>query len=219
MEEPLVITTDGLDYTWSPSKSTPSAKVPIAELPEIARLLRNRGASRVVDFGAGRGRNARILSNTFEELLLVEEHRNLAHLRQVASDIDGQALTVQSWDEYRRSNTPRVDAVLMCFVIHTLPTAAIRREVIATNVARLRRSGAIVFVTPRNDSKYRPDLLTDAVYFEDGIVRLYRGQMAFSFYRNYTREEFVRLIEEAGLRIEATIPSDRRMIFLTSCQE
>lgn len=216
MAEPFVITTDGIDYTWSPASSTPSARVAIAELPEIVALLQDRGATRVVDFGAGRGRNAQMLAESFGRVLLVEEDANVPYLTELVAGIDSQNITVQPWAEYRRNVSPKVDAILICFVIHTLPTAQMRLETIRTNVARLRPNGTIVFVTPRNDPKYRPDLLANAVQFRDGIVRLYRGTRSFSFYRNYTPDQFSRVIDNAGLRVNATLPSARRIILLTS---
>jgi len=217
MTKPFLITTGGLDYAWSPSRSTPSARVEIAQLPQIVALLQHGGARSVVDFGAGRGRNAHTLSHAFERLLLVETDENVPRLKALVATMGASHVTVQSWEQYRRKTSPKVDAVVICFVIHTLPTRQMRSAIIRRNVARLRRNGRIVFVTPRNDPKYTPELLADAVRFGDGIVRLYRGRMRFSFYRNYTREQFVQVIDNAALRVDATVPSARRMIFVTRC--
>ena len=161
-------------------------------------------------------RNVQILSDSFERVLLVEDEANVAHLKELALGINAENVTVTTWQKYRSASTPKADAVLICFVVHTLPAVNMRLSIIRANVAHLRRGGVIVFVTPRNDPKYRPTALADAVEFGDGIVRTYQSQKEFSFYRNYTVQEFADVIEDAGLHIEATLPSRSRMIFFTT---
>ena len=51
MSARFVITYEGLEYAWSPSRSTPSAGKPIAELQEIVSNLKHGGARLVVEFG------------------------------------------------------------------------------------------------------------------------------------------------------------------------
>lgn len=187
MANNLRLTHKNLRYSWSPSKSTPSAANPVTELPQIIAHLKNRGARSIVDFGAGRGRNAGLLSKSFKTVLLVEDNANISTLESLVDDLDSGNISVQSWEQYHPDASPKFDAVLICFVIHTIPLSSLRKSIIHTNLNRLRQGGAIVFVTPNHDPKYRPALLSDAVKYGDGIVRLHKKQRSFSFYRNYSR--------------------------------
>jgi 2-polyprenyl-3-methyl-5-hydroxy-6-metoxy-1,4-benzoquinol methylase len=203
-------------YSWSPSKSTPSTANPVAELPQIVAHLRQQGFTSIVDFGAGRGRNAQVLLRAFHRVLLVEDDANIPTLQSLARRGTRSSLSVQTWEQYRADTSHRYDAILICFVLHTIPSTQFRRQIIETNISHLRNSGALVFITPKHDPKYRPAMIADAVTFRDGIVRLYKTQRTFSFYRNYSLDEFTDFLSANGLTIETTIPSESRMIFITS---
>src|SRR5229473_424678 len=93
----FLITYQGRDYTWCPAKSTPSVGKPITELSEIVKILKKRKAKSIVDFGAGRGRNLRIIASSFTKVRLVEQGRNIAYLRGLIAKRKAASVTVESW--------------------------------------------------------------------------------------------------------------------------
>lgn len=217
MSGPFQIEYEGNVYAWAPAKSTPSVPSPVAELPQIVTLLKSNGAHVVVDFGCGRGRNASLLADNFDTVILVEDEANLPHLSCSANGFATRKnCVITSWNDYRSRSSPRVDAVLLCCVIHTIPSDELRREVINANRRRLTNGGVLVLVSPKGDSKYTQKSLTDAITFDDGIVRLYDESRSFSFYRNFSRSELDRLLSSAGLRVSETIPSRARHVLVTT---
>jgi 2-polyprenyl-3-methyl-5-hydroxy-6-metoxy-1,4-benzoquinol methylase len=217
MPSSIILTHNRSKYVWAPSRSTPSAKQNIAELPVIIDQLTAFKVKSVVDFGAGRGRNSLLLARTYREVTLVEDSTNIPILNHLVETSGATNITVQTWQQYRNEANPKLfDAIFICFVVHTLPGTNMRSAIIRTNLAHLKSRGLLVFITPNHDSKYTENNLSHAVHFRDGIVRLHAGQKSFSFYRNYTQDEFTALIDGSGLQITSSVPSHSRMIFV--CQ-
>jgi SAM-dependent methyltransferase len=203
----------GKRYTWAPSRSTPSAPDPVAELSDIINLLRKRGARTIVDFGAGRGRNASKLVRQFTKVYLVEVDGNLSHLRKLARQHRWHRCRIISWDDFERRRV-LADAALLCCVLHTIPSKRLREEVLKRNLRNLANDGILVIVSPKGDSKYRGDYLRGLPVLEKGIARLHEADPTFSYYRNYAKGELEELLLKMGLQVVDEVPSRGRHVML-----
>lgn len=146
-------------------------------------------------------------------MFLVEDHENVERLERHAADLGVKHCTILSWDDYVRSPL-KVDVVLICCVIHTVPSVQLRRTIIEVNREKLRPNRPLFIVSPKHDSKYRPTVLKGVQRFRDGIVRLYEETRTFSFYRNYTRLEIETFVDRAGLTIVKRIRSRDRYVYM-----
>lgn len=215
MSDPFLIDFEGETYKWAPAKSTPSVSNAVAELPTIIQMLRSHDCRIVVDFGCGRGRNVGLLSESFDEVIMVEDEANLPCLLKSQAHFDKKRnCTVVSWDNYKSRRAPKVDAVLICCVLHTIPADSLRLEVIEVNRRRLKKDGLMIIVSPKNDSKYTLNSLIDAIVFGKGIVRLYDQSKTFSFYQTLSRRYLEQLLGSVGLHSTETIASSARHILV-----
>lgn len=212
---PYVIRYGGVDYSWLPSKSTPSARKPLAELQPIIDCLKKQGVRSVCDFGAGRGRNMPLLATSFDRVLSVEEGTNVDLLSDLASRSKLANCRTESWQGFCESSRPLSDAALLCCVLHTLPDRDLRVMVIRQVLRRLRRESRVVLVSPRNDSRYRESVVANAVAYGEGIVRLYRNPNTFSFYQTLSRGDLVSLMADTGLSLECAIRSKSRLVLIS----
>ena len=192
-----------------------AARAPVTELGDVIKTLKARGAGVIVDFGAGRGRNVKLLAKSFRTVLLVEDEANLIHLSAAVEACKADNCHMYSWRDFKRDTSIRADASLLCCVIHTIPTSQLREEIVKANLNKLKKGGLIVFVTPRGDSKYTETALAEAVEFEDGIVRLRPADRTFSFYRKYNKDQLCAFLSTLRMRIVEILPSNHRVIVVS----
>jgi len=201
---------DGIDYAWEPSMSTPSCKYPVAELPEIIGLLKSLNVKSVIDFGCGNGRNSRLLNEAFERTLLVECIINVQKLRL---DKDFEGYEIIDYDSFKKQSTEKIDAAILSFVLHTLPSTKYTIDILNLVKSKLKRVGFIVIISPKNDSKYTTTKTAGLLKKDDGFIKTLKGGK-YSYYKNLNQKDIIELLTEINFEIESKILSDSRNILI-----
>lgn len=120
---------------------------PHEDMPRIAQLLKDRGASAVLDLGSGTGRHVVYLAkNGFSVCGLDHSPEGIRVTRQWLADEGLKAeLRLQSMTEKLPYEDAFFDAVVSVQVIHHADIATIRG--IVEEVSRVLKSGGFLFVT------------------------------------------------------------------------
>lgn len=180
----------------------------------VVEELEKLGVRSIIDFGCGKGRNAGVLLQHFSRVYLVEAEKNIPLVETWASERRCDNCKVLDYESFKKVHL-KADACLLSFVIHTLPTAKLRREVINTVKSKLKRNGILILITPAHDSKYSDDYVKEAPRFGDGIARLF-SDGTFSFYKNYDLEEMLAFLNKLGFEVSVRIPGNHRYVLIAT---
>lgn len=211
---PFILKVGRRSYLWEPTKSTPDWPKPVAEMNHVVKELKDLNVRSIIDFGCGKGRNAGLLVDNFDKVYLVEAEKNVGLVKNWIDQHRCSNCKALDFESFVKANI-KVDACLLSFVLHTLPTPELRDEIINTIKSKLRETGILVLITPAHDSKYTDEQIKDAKKFKDGIARLFPDG-TFSFYKNYDLVELVSYINKLGFDVHKRFPGNHRYIILAS---
>ncbi len=213
--EPVVI-----DVTTSISASLPPHKVVVdTVIPE----WRKRGLEQVLDFGAGGLRHTfPLLRRSFQVCAVefpnaFERPKNKEAIRRARNSSNFTALVSpekffgRHWRrECFRDKRRKFDAVLLCFVLQTMPRPEDRKVVVKTVTSRLKKGGCLLYMSRYGQMteamrRYR---VSDGYYTRPAWPR-------HSFYREFATAETHALFKSAGLeRIRSLSARGTEQVFL-----
>ncbi|HEY6561799.1 MAG TPA: class I SAM-dependent methyltransferase [Polyangiaceae bacterium] len=184
------------EWMQSTGATQPFGKYPDAKVVEIARALHERGSSRVLDVGAGTGRNSLALARVGLSVTAVEPHARFAeHLRAVAVE-EELSLAVLEADVLEETTTFPGDAfdlqILSEVVTHF--TVSEVQKLLPRLVSALSAGGTLLFNAFVAKGGYQPDALA--------------RQASASVWSTFlTRQELEAATRSAGLEIVADEPA------------
>lgn len=212
-----VIRRNGREYEWKPTRSAPSTPSALPELKDVLERTDLERAQIGLDYGAGYGRNARVLGAFCERLILVELPRNAEKLKdRVRRDGLDNCTIVVARDFAAHANS--FDAIFFIYLLHTLPSHRMRKDLLQQAKSWLKDDGRLIVVVPGRDSKYRNNTLKNAVDLNDGSATLYDNG-DFTFYKSFTPDELEALLRDSGFTIENVIGGDHKYIRVVSPSE
>jgi SAM-dependent methyltransferase len=163
--------------------SAPSQRRSAFSVRWSAPILARQGVTRVADFGSGTLRNLPMLEKQFDEITLVETEIRCDALKD---QIKGKNhISLKSTRAFEEDCTV-YDAVFFVCVLHTIPDAGYREQLIRTAVAKIRPSGFIIVDVPQSETYYNRRRRRLPRY-KDGY--LLRWGDHYSFYKSFYRTE------------------------------
>lgn len=211
---PFVIEVEGDQYKWDPTKSTPSCPKSFGELTDVVRELSNSNVRSVIDFGCGNGRNSLRLVENFESVHLVEVEDNIPKVKAWVEEQSIENIKVHRYSEFKDARV-KVDACLLSYVIHTIPSQDHRDEILETVKEKLTGPRLLVLASPSHDSKYTEEKIKDAEKYNSGIVRIYKDE-TFSFYENFSLDGLLSFLRRNGFEVLNRIPGNHRYIVMAT---
>lgn len=208
--ESYKLTNKGADYVWEPSKSTPSCKQYVAELPLIIDFLKSNNVKSIIDFGSGNGRNSKLLYDSFQKLLLVECKSNVEKLK---SDLDFNKYEILDYETFEKLSKQNFESVLLSFVLHTLPNEECTQQILKRICANLKNGAYIAIISPKNDSKYTSTNTANLLKVGDGYVKTLQGGK-YSYYKNLNQSDIKRILSPLKVEIVHKIFSASRNIMI-----
>lgn len=212
-KKPLVAETRAEQLKWNPLLSIPHTRKPSKEIDDIIEYLERHDCQEVIDWGCGNGRHVTKLCEGFDAVWAVdlEEIRDYGPFQKALPRL----LDLPTFKGFKTlTNVPeelRADAVLLLFVIHTLPSVALRQKLLRRVKKHLEPGGLLVLLVPGPKEKYYKKKLQSPEY-EDGLM-MKRGKR-FSFYREYSPEELRIFVEDNGFEFVDTIAANHKYILV-----
>ncbi len=173
------------------TRSAPNFETPIDCLSDVAAELRDRGLHTILDFGAGKLRNAiyllrhsagfRVRAVEFKECYETPFAKKQLETAQQFHDfsLDHPKQFLQSQDTF--------DAVVLINVANVIPLPQQRVRVLLECTKRLRKGGLLLWMSQHGEPNYRPGV-TKRLSLEDGWC--YNLDKKFqTFYREYKLDE------------------------------
>ena len=198
-----------IDVTSSVSPGLPHHGI-VAD--KVVPWLKERGARRILDFGAGALRHSFPFLKAGFEVCAVEFEETFsrptcAAKRQLAEK-SGNFSTLL-WPRDFLSDRRRFDAALLCYVLQTMPKENERKVVIREIAKRLTDDGYLLYM-----SRYGQLLPEDPKHrVEDGYYRSPDREYQ-SFYREFTPEETQEMFGRHFKRIRSLGVRGTEQIFL-----
>jgi SAM-dependent methyltransferase len=143
------------------TRSCPSFTVPAPGLKDVAADLRKAGKKRVLDFGAGKLRNALYLLSRKDGFRVwavefKECYQKPAGKKALAKAKNHKGFFLKKWpDEFLASNF-EVDAVLLINVANVVPDETDRQRIVAECTKRLRKGGWFLWMSQFGEPHYKP---------------------------------------------------------------
>jgi hypothetical protein len=143
------------------ARSCPSFAVPTPGIPDVAAELRKEGKHRVLDFGAGKLRNAlyllgrkvgfRVWAVEFKDCF--ETPAGQERLEEAKKHA---GFFLKKWpDEFLKADFA-VDAVLLVNVANVVPDEGDRRKIVRECTKRLSRGGWFLWMSQYGEPHYKP---------------------------------------------------------------
>lgn len=208
--ESYKLTNKGIDYVWEPSKSTPSCKNLVNELPMIVDFLKSNNVKSIIDFGCGTGRNSKMLYDSFQRLLLVECKTNVEKLK---SDPDFAKFEIMDYETFEKRSEKNYESVLLSFVLHTLPNEDCTQQILKRIKSNLKDGAYLAIISPKNDSKYTSTNTANFLKVGDGYVKTLKGGK-YSYYKNLNQSDIKRILSTLKVEIVKKIFSASRNIII-----
>ena len=201
------------------TRSCPNFKIPAPGIPDVAAEMRKNGKMRVLDFGAGKLRNAQYLLNLRAGFTIYGVEYpgcfNTAAGAQRKSDAEKSKrfFFLEFPDQFLRTSFV-VDAVLLVNVPNIVPDPSDRRLIVSECTKRLRRGGWFVWMSQYGEPHYKPGV-TKRLKAPDGgwFYNLHASQQTYN--RDFTIPEikaFFAAREYRELR-KVSAPHHRAFIF------
>ncbi len=188
--------TNGQDIIVDLTKSAPNQFKPFPRIYDLCDYWKVKGYKEIIDIGCGYLRNSLVFVDYFrlwicdypqqmqsqvfsKRLSCLKAHRNFMGI------IEPHQLP------YERL---KVDAVVLAYVIHTLPEEKMRIEIIDNAIRNTKHPHEIFIAVPNGERYYRQHM-NASNKFNDGHLRN-AGNGRKTFYRGYSAEEIDCFMEQ-----------------------
>jgi len=171
---------------------------------------RSKEYKEIIDLGCGQLRNSLFLVNHFKLWIcdfpqLLQNPilgQRLSHLQANHNFMGSVDLNIFQHGELK------VDAVVIAYVLHTLPEIKMRVEMVSNAIKNTKPPHEIFVAVPNGEYYYR-QRMSISNQFNDG--HLYdAGNGRKTFYREYTVEQLDEFIARFDMKFDKSFPSDKK---------
>lgn len=195
--------------------SIPSFGAEIDGLSDVAAEFRKRKVTNILDFGAGKLRNAFYLTRKGFKVWAVEFKEAfdtpVAKKKLARAEKSKDLFILYYPTEFLEFNG-FVDAVILVNVANVVPEPRDRNRILKECAARLKKGGLLLWMSQHGEPNYRPGF-TQRLQVNDGwCYGLHRKYQ--SFYREYKIPEIRSLVPKFGFSELRKITSNHNWAFL-----
>ncbi len=192
------------------TRSAPNQIIPFPRIKELCMHWRSKGYREVVDLGCGQLRNALVLARHFrlwvcdfpEQFETPNVAQRLASLHRLSN-----FLGVISPAEFRTGKVS-ADAVVLAYVLHTLPEPRLRATLVESAVRNTKAPHELFVAAPNAEYYYR-QRMSSANGLNDGHF-FYVGHGRATFYREYTATELDEFMHTFGFKADKSFSVDKK---------
>jgi SAM-dependent methyltransferase len=189
--------------------SAPRYLKPVSILPDVLAYLRTEkkiGIKSVLDFGAGKLRNARYLVKHGYEVYAVEFEAQFKQYDLSAKQLSEANKNANFRElifpgEFKKCGK-KFDLVLLSNVIHIIPAPKHRVMVLRLCADKLRDGGYLLWISQYGDTHYKDRLVHK---IGDGFL-LHVGGERSTFYREFSSAEIDGMVTRRGFRFVKSFP-------------
>lgn len=181
------------------TRSCPTFAVPAPGVADVAAELKKKGQTKVLDFGAGKLRNAIYLLGKGFQVWAVEFKdcfQTPAGERCLTQAEGYKKFFLKKWpDEFLECDFD-VDAVFLINVANVVPEEADRRRIVAECIKRLRSGGSFYWMSQYGEPYYKP-AVTKRLRAPDGgwFYSLHKSYQ--TYYREFQIPEIMTYFDKA----------------------
>ena len=195
--------------------SIPAFDVEIDGLSDVAAEFRSRQFTDILDFGAGKLRNAFYLNRKGFKVWAVEFKEAFdtpVAKKRLARAEKSKGLFILWYPRKFLEFKGFVDAVILVNVANVVPEPSDRKRILKECAARLRKGGLLLWMSQHGEPHYRPGV-TARLRLNDGwCYGLHRRYQ--SFYREYQIPDIRALVPQFGFTELRKITSNHNWAFL-----
>lgn len=178
----------------------------VSVLPDALAFLKDEKIDSVLDFGAGKLRNAMYLLKQGYKVHAVEYERQFTQYPVSKT----QLATAKAYANFKQLIFPdqfiackeRFDLALLSNVVTIIPSARHRHLILKYCREKVRRSGFLLWISQRGDTHYKDRLVNK---IGDGFLIGAHRERA-TFYREFTAGEVDHLMQKAGFTLVKPLP-------------
>lgn len=206
------------EITVDVTRSCPSFDVPTPGVPDVAAELRAQGKFRVLDFGAGKLRNALFLLSLdagfkvwaieFESCLAKQ-----AGQQRLAAASKYKSLFLKEWPHEFLGSDFEVDAVLLVNVANVVPEKEDRKLIVSECTKRLVSGGWFLWMSQFGEPGYKPNV-TKRLSAPDGgwFYRLHEKRQ--TYYKEFSVPEIISYFNPKVFKPGRKVKSPHHRAFL-----
>jgi len=194
-------------------KSAPVQIQPVPRIEELCEYWKDKGYREVIDVGCGWLRNALLLVEDFdlwicdfkEQFTWETVTSRLANLRR------NERFKGIIYPEELANGDLKVDAAFISFVLHIIPSASLRRQLLRQVIKNLKPPHEVFIAVPSAETYYRRRL-EQANRLNDGYLFNIAHTEHTTFYRDYTAKELDEFMGSIGLRLVNKFPACKKQL-------
>jgi SAM-dependent methyltransferase len=195
--------------------SVPNFESEIDGLSDVAAEFQRRGFTNVLDFGAGKLRNAFYLNRKGFKVFAVEfkeAYDTPVAKKRLAKAEKSKDLFILWYPQKFLEFQGYVDAVILVNVTNVVPEPRDRERILKECAERLRKGGLLLWMSQHGEPNYRPGV-TERLRVNDGwCYGLHRKYQ--TFYREYRIPDIRSLVPKFGFTEVRKITSNHNWAFL-----
>ena len=192
------------------TRSAPIQARPFPQIDALCIHWKNKGYRTVIDVGCGKLRNAlklvrhfRLWICDFQEVLegdsVASRLRRLRAHRNFLGFVPAQ--------EFANSKL-NADAAVLAYVLHTLPTAPMRRSLLRSAIGNTTHPHEVFVAVPNGEYYYR-QRMAESNRLDDGYF-FHADDGSCTFYREYSSTELDGFMKRAGFLPERSFGAEKK---------